>query len=101
MAKDKAAKRHRTTRQSGKRSPHRQPIEEDIRYRAYEIYLERGARHGHHVDDWLQAERELSVMNRSGGSSSKQLNGSHSGPECWRTECVDAGSRSTAEVASP
>ena len=71
MAKNKVVKRDRATRQSGKRSPHRQPLEEHIRYRAYEIYLEKGARHGHDVDDWLQAERELSVINRSGGSSSR------------------------------
>jgi hypothetical protein len=71
MAKNKVVNRDRATRQSGKRSPHRQPLEEHIRYRAYEIYLEKGARHGHDVDDWLQAERELSVINRSGGSSSR------------------------------
>ena len=34
-------------------------IEEQIRYRAYEIYLERGEQHGCDLDDWLQAEREL------------------------------------------
>ena len=32
---------------------------DDIRLRAYEIYLERGKRSGHDVDDWLQAEQEL------------------------------------------
>jgi hypothetical protein len=34
-------------------------IEEDIRRRAYEIYLGRGEQPGHDLDDWLQAEREL------------------------------------------
>ena len=33
--------------------------EEDIRRRAYEIYLERGQQPGRDLDDWLQAEREL------------------------------------------
>ena len=33
--------------------------DEDIRRRAYEIYLERGEQPGHELDDWLQAEREL------------------------------------------
>ena len=33
--------------------------EEDIRRRAYEIYLERGGQPGRELDDWLQAEREL------------------------------------------
>jgi hypothetical protein len=31
----------------------------DIARRAYELYLARGGEHGHDVDDWLQAEREL------------------------------------------
>ena len=71
MAKNKLVKPNRTTRQSGKQSPRRQPMEEDIRYRAYEIYVERGAQHGHDVDDWLQAERELTVINPSGRQSSR------------------------------
>jgi hypothetical protein len=33
--------------------------EEEIRVRAYEIYLERGAEAGRELDDWLQAEHEL------------------------------------------
>lgn len=33
--------------------------EPDIAARAYEIFLSRGASHGHDLDDWLQAEREL------------------------------------------
>jgi len=33
--------------------------DEDIRRRAYEIYLERGEEPGLELDDWLQAEREI------------------------------------------
>ena len=33
--------------------------EEEIRRRAYDIYLERGEQPGRDLDDWLQAEREL------------------------------------------
>jgi hypothetical protein len=33
--------------------------DEEIRRRAYEIYLERGEQPGRDPDDWLQAEREL------------------------------------------
>ena len=33
--------------------------DEEIRRRAYEIYLERGDQPGIALDDWLQAEREL------------------------------------------
>ena len=36
------------------------PVTEDeIRRRAFEIYLERGQHPGCDLDDWLQAEREL------------------------------------------
>lgn len=33
--------------------------EQDIRDRAYEIYLQRGRQPGHELEDWLRAEREL------------------------------------------
>ena len=35
--------------------------EEEIRNRAYEIYLQRGAQPGDELEDWLQAERELGL----------------------------------------
>jgi Protein of unknown function (DUF2934) len=35
--------------------------EQEIRNRAYEIYLQRGAEPGYEVEDWLQAERELNA----------------------------------------
>jgi hypothetical protein len=34
--------------------------EQEIRDRAYEFYLQRGAQAGSDLEDWLQAERELS-----------------------------------------
>ena len=34
------------------------PREDEIRRRAYDIYLERGGEPGREVEDWLQAERE-------------------------------------------
>ena len=33
--------------------------DEEIRRRAYKIYLQRGEQPGRELDDWLQAEREL------------------------------------------
>jgi hypothetical protein len=36
------------------------PTHEEVKYRAYEIYLSRGATDGHDLEDWLQAERDLS-----------------------------------------
>jgi hypothetical protein len=40
-------------------SANHSPSHEQIRLRAYEIYLERGGLAGNELDDWLQAEREL------------------------------------------
>jgi hypothetical protein len=37
----------------------RTPSHEEIRRRAYEVYLERGDLPGDELDDWLRAEREL------------------------------------------
>ena len=36
--------------------------EQEIRRRAYEIYLEHGAQPGQELEDWLQAERELTAI---------------------------------------
>ncbi len=38
-----------------------QPTREQIAIRAYEIYLGRGATHGHEQQDWAQAEIELTA----------------------------------------
>ena len=35
------------------------PTEEEIRQRAYEIFLQHGCQPGHDVDNWRQAEYEL------------------------------------------
>ena len=39
----------------------RRPTDEEIARRAYEIYLARGREDGHDVEDWIQAEQELSL----------------------------------------
>jgi hypothetical protein len=35
------------------------PSLEEVRHRAYELYVERSCTHGRDQDDWLQAQREL------------------------------------------
>ncbi len=35
------------------------PLEERIRRRAYELYIDRGRQPGVDLDDWLQAEKEI------------------------------------------
>jgi hypothetical protein len=37
----------------------RNRVAADIELRAYQIFLQRGAGHGHDIDDWLTAERQV------------------------------------------
>jgi hypothetical protein len=37
------------------------PLEEKVRLRAHQLYIERGNESGSEIDDWLQAEEELSA----------------------------------------
>jgi hypothetical protein len=39
--------------------------ESQIARRAFELYCDRGHEDGHHVDDWLTAERELRDVSSS------------------------------------
>jgi hypothetical protein len=43
--------------------------EHEIRRRAHEIYLERGREPGCDVEDWLQAERELTTDKSNAASA--------------------------------
>lgn len=38
------------------------PLEERVRLRAYQLYIERGNESGSELDDWLQAEDEISAV---------------------------------------
>jgi hypothetical protein len=38
------------------------PTREEIEKRAYELYLARGCESGRDVEDWLAAERELTIQ---------------------------------------
>ena len=40
-------------------------LREAIARRAYELYQRRGGAHGRDLDDWLQAERELTRSSRA------------------------------------
>jgi len=60
MAQETAAKMGKAVRQEPARETSRREVtDEEIRQRAYEIYLDRGAAPGFALDDWRQAEREL------------------------------------------
>jgi hypothetical protein len=50
---------------------------EEVARRAYELFLARGAGHGRDLDDWLEAERQLTEQapngrSRSTGASSRR-----------------------------
>ena len=42
-----------------KETPIEISLEERIRRRAYELYVQRGSQSGSELDDWLQAEEEI------------------------------------------
>ena len=48
------------------------PTSEEIRQRAFEIYIERGRIQGCDLDDWMQAERELQEKIQGDRKSSKK-----------------------------
>jgi hypothetical protein len=67
MARLKADERTAAADDRGPKSP-AQPAtvtNDDVARRAYDLYLGRGCEHGHDVDDWLQAERELRAASTS------------------------------------
>ena len=60
MSNGTAPRRRTTNRKSVMSVPDLPPPErDDIARRAFEIFLSRGGDHGHDVDDWLQAERDV------------------------------------------
>jgi len=61
MARAKADRTNATATDRAPKSlaePATAPISE-VAQRAYGLYLARGCTHGHDVDDWLEAEREV------------------------------------------
>jgi hypothetical protein len=39
----------------------REPSIEEVSRQAYNLYLERGGEHGRDIEDWVKAEKDLSV----------------------------------------
>jgi hypothetical protein len=60
MAQETATQMQKAVRQEPAIETLRRKVtDEEIRQRAYEIYLARGATPGFELNDWLDAEREL------------------------------------------
>lgn len=47
------------TEHNGRMGLRKNPVAEDVELHAYHLYLQRGASHGHDLDDWLEAERQV------------------------------------------
>lgn len=52
----------------------REPTHVQIANRAFEIYVSRGADHGHDVGDWFEAQRQLKTELRPKKRAVKRLN---------------------------
>lgn len=55
--------KHEFSTESAKSDPKRKTAEEEIRFRAYQLYLARNRAPGRALEDWLQAEREIHSQN--------------------------------------
>jgi hypothetical protein len=53
-----------TLRDRQPKQPSATVTDDDVARRAYDLYLIRGREHGHDVEDWLQAERELRLAHQ-------------------------------------
>lgn len=49
--------------------PTKQKLEEQIRRRAYELYEARGPEDGHELEDWLQAEIDITGNATTGAAA--------------------------------
>jgi Protein of unknown function (DUF2934) len=49
------------------------PTHEEIAFRAYQIYLERGGAPGNELEDWTRAERELKKSSKPGRKAGPKL----------------------------
>ena len=65
MTKNPGKKSNKASAPASSRSPKKrttppaQVTHGEVARRAYDLFLARGCEHGHDLDDWLQAEREL------------------------------------------
>jgi hypothetical protein len=53
-----------TSKISARQNGSSESIQEAIRQRAYELYVERGSLPGHEHEDWLRAEHEVATQSR-------------------------------------
>jgi hypothetical protein len=64
-----ASNRRRSDKTSDLAATSTGDIADRVSVRAYELFLARGCVHGHDLDDWLEAEREVSRVGQAQVSS--------------------------------
>jgi hypothetical protein len=69
---------------------------EEIARRAYQLYEDRGGEHGHDLQDWFQAERELREFLRDAAGKVLNRTGFFGGPIRR-----DDGTHGTTQLACP
>ncbi len=72
MATTREGKTGRAQAETPAAPPRGEALQHRIREKAYELFLQRGRRHGRHLDDWLEAERIVLVEIRSRPSAGPQ-----------------------------
>jgi hypothetical protein len=70
-SKTNGSKTHHSKAQRFRPDPAGSPGHNDIAALAYDLFLRNGAQHGHDLDHWLAAEREL--LSRSAGTAPVSL----------------------------
>lgn len=58
-ASQRSAPRRATVKKRAANTVDFAPSENEVRERAFQIFMNRGGEPGHEMEDWLQAEREL------------------------------------------
>jgi hypothetical protein len=56
-----------------RKEQHEEIIQSTVANRAYELFEQRGCKHGFDLDDWISAEKELLMGDFSGGTSAYHL----------------------------
>jgi hypothetical protein len=69
----KRRKRDRAFEYTHGRTPAAESLREEVERRAYELFVARGREHGRDIEDWLTAERELTMPGSTGRMGEREL----------------------------